>query len=102
MTTPTLFLENRKKGRYQVILAQDEEEFIISDEKSADLAIQAAREKGYEDHIYFGSGVAVACDRDVYSEWGIIEELANLAGRKVRCAYDNDFKIIGYIMEVVE
>ena len=52
--------------------------------------------------IYFGSGVSVSDDRDVYSTDELISELASLAGMKVRCAYDKDMKIIGWIMELVE
>lgn len=99
MAAPTLVLEKRSNGHHQVILKQDGEEYIISDELRPSLAIQSAREQGYEDHIYFGSGVAVASDRDVYSETEIIYALADLAGMKIRCAYDNQFRIIGYTME---
>lgn len=102
MAAPTLVLEKRSNGHHQVVLKQDGEEYIISDELRPSLAIQSAREQGYENHIYFGSGVAVASDRDVYSELEVISELANLAGMKVRHAYDNDFRIIGYTMELVE
>ena len=96
---PTLVLEKRSNGHYQVVLKQDGEEYIISDELRPSLAIQSARAEGYEDHIYFGSGVAVAGDRDVYSKIEMIYALADLAGMKVYCAYDNDFRIIGYTME---
>ena len=103
MSSPTFFLEPSDHGTHQVVKREpNKRAVIISDEKMPHLAVKAAREQGIEDNIYFGSGVAVAGDRDVYSELEVISELANLAGMKVRHAYDNDFRIIGYTMELVE
>ena len=101
---PTLFLEPSDHGTYEVIRRNqpDESDRIVGIGKNPKLAIQSAREQGYEDHIYFGSGVAVAGDRDVYSEIEMIYALADLAGMKIRCAYDNQFRIIGYTMELRE
>ena len=98
---PTLFLEPSDHGTYEVIRRNqpDESDRIVGIGKTPKLAIQSARAEGYEDHIYFGSGVAVAGDREVYSEIEMIYALADLAGMKVYCAYDNDFRIIGYTME---
>jgi len=94
-----LFLEkNLIDNRYKVV---DSEGFVFGDGEKQSTAIQSARIVS-DAPIYFGSGVAVADDRDVYSTEEIISELANLAGMKVRCAYDNQFRIIGYTMELVE
>ena len=103
MSSPTFFLEPSDHGTHQVVKREpNKRAVIISDEKMPHLAVKAAREQGIEDHIYFGSGVAVASDRDVYSEIEIIYALADLAGMKIRCAYDNQFRIIGYTMELRE
>lgn len=52
--------------------------------------------------IFFGSGVSVSDDKDVYTTYELIQELANLGGFKVRQAYDSDMKIIGWTMELKE
>ena len=101
MAAPTkLFLEkNEIDDKFKVI---DEDGFPFGDAKMPDDAIKGARALGITCPIYFGSRVSVADDKDVYSTDEIISELAHLAGMKVRCAYDEDMKIIGWAMELVE
>lgn len=52
--------------------------------------------------IYFGSGVSVVNKEDIFNTHEVISELARLSGFKVYCAYDENMKIIGWKMELVE
>ena len=100
MVAPTkLFLEkNHIDGRFKVL---DEKGFAFGDGEMPDEAIQSARIVSNAP-IYFGSGVAVPNKDEVFETHECIQELANLAGMKVRQAYDDNMNIIGWTMEVVE
>ena len=103
MSTPNLFLEPSDHGTYQVVQREPgQRSLIISDEKMPDKAIQCARRQGYLDDIIFGSGVSTIETDEVYSTLEIIQELANLGGFKVRQAYDDHMRIIGWTMELKE
>ena len=100
MASPTkLFLEhNDIDGRVKVI---DKDGFCFGDGETSKEAIASARIVTNAP-IYFGSGVSVSNDTDVYETNELIQELSNLAGFKVRQAYDKDMTIIGWTMELVE
>ena len=99
MSHPHLFLEPTNDGRFQVTNTADE---IISKEAMPDKAIQSARAKGYKNDILFGSGYATLNTRDLFSQDELIQELAELAGMRILCAYDDNMNIIGYKMELKE
>lgn len=100
MTSPTqLFLEhNDIDNRVKVL---DKDGFCFGDGETSIEAIQSARIVS-DAPIYFGSGVSVSDDTDVFETYELIKELAHLAGFKVRQAYDKDMKIIGWTMELKE
>ena len=99
-SSKTYFLEkNAIDGRHKVV---DQNGFPYGDAEMPDKAIQQARALGITDHIHFGSGVAVTNTDDVFTTYELISELANLAGMKVRTAYDDNMNIIGHTMELVE
>ena len=100
MSSKTYFLEkNPIDGRHKVV---DQDGFPYGDADMPDKAIQSARALGITDDINFGSGVAVVNKRDVFTTNELISELANLAGMKVRQAYDDNMNIIGWTMELIE
>ena len=99
MSHPHLFLERTDDGRYQVTNTGNE---IISKESMPDKAIQTARAKGYKNDILFGSGYATLNTSDLFTEHELIRELAELAGMRILCAYDDNMHIIGYHMELKE
>ena len=99
MTTKTLFLEkNHIDGKFKVL---NQKGHCIGDGEMPEDAIHSARLVS-DKPIYFGSGVSVHNQDDVFTSDEIINELASLAGMKVYCAYDDDMRIIGYTMEVRE
>ena len=100
MSSKTYFLTyNEIDGRHKVV---DQKGFPYGDADMPDKAIQQARALGITDDINFGSGVAVTNTDDVFTTHELIDELANLAGMRVRTAYDDNMNIIGHTMELIE
>mgnify|MGYP007104064157 CR=1 FL=1 len=100
MSSNTYFLEkNPIDDRFKV---DDQDGFPFGDGKMPNDAIHGARALGITEPIHFGSGVNVNDEKDVFTTDELISELANLAGMKVKCVYNNDMNIIGWTMELIE